>query len=222
VKTVEGEWIRVRLDDGSERRLALDRLLATDDAGHGLHYRFQGWRPRPRGYRAVMRVLEIDFRGARCSIVVPEWDAEAEVEQPLGVLPPALRNVGAGGSCMANLASPSAAGLGVHSFRSVKVRGASRPATPAHPEEVAAGQRYRRRRDGAEFRILDAEPGSSAVPAWSGKRTVRLKRDRLLARTAEGVGLHYSFLGGGVRESRRQRQAAGLASRRRPTDPVLG
>jgi len=204
VKRVEGEWVRAERPDGAERRLALDNLLAVDAEGNGLRYRFQGWKPRRRGYRAEIWVAAVDEEKGRCRLVLPEWDPEAEVEELLSALPPALRRVGASGSCMANLASPSAAGLGIHACRAVKVRGLSRPAAGAHPEEVFAGQRYRRRSDGAAFRILEAVPGSRTVAAWNGRRVVRLVRGALLARGDAGGGRRSLYLGGGLRAARRR------------------
>lgn len=202
VKSVDGEWIRAERDDGARRRLALDNLLAVDEAGNGIHYRFQGWKPRPRGYRTELRVQRVDLGAARCSLVLPEWDPETSVDELLGALPPALRSAGATGSCMANLASPSAAGLAIHSVRPIRARGLSRPARGAHPETLAAGQSFKRRSDGTRFRILEASRDSETVPAWSGQRTVRLTKERLLARTADGEGRYYVYLGGGVRAAR--------------------
>jgi hypothetical protein len=214
VKSVEGEWVRAERDDGAERRLALDNLLAVDAAGNGVHYRFQGWKPRPRGYRTEIRVVNVDVEAGRGWLSLPEWDAETEVEELLSALPPSLRHAGATGSCMADLASPSAAGLGIHACRAVKVRGLSRAAGGIHPDEVFEGQRYRRRSDGAGFRILEVTPGSRTVPAWNGQRTVRLTRERLLAGDASGGGRHYVYLGGGVRAARRRRGAPSKPSDR--------
>lgn len=207
VRSVEGEWVRVTLGDLSERRLALDRLLAVDGAGAGAHYRFQGWKPRVRGYRTAITVVAVDADAGRCRLVLPEWDAGTEVEELLSVLPATMRAVGASGSCMADLASPSAGGLGIHSCRPTKPRGLSRPSLDSHPGEVAEGQEFRRLRDGVRVRILEVDTASPGVVGWNGKRRVRLTRARLLAKKEDGTGRHYLYLGGGVREARRQRRA---------------
>jgi hypothetical protein len=206
VRTVEGEWVGVVLDDGSGRRLALDSLLEVDEEGAGVRYRFQGWKPRPRGYRTELRVARVEPDTALCGLLLPEWDGATEIEELLSTLPRAMRVTGAHGSCMADLASPSAAGLGIHLCRPVGVRGLSRPRLAGHPEVLAEGQRFRRLADGAGFRILDADPASEKVVAWSGRRRVRLARSRLLDRGEDGSGRHYLYLGGGVREARCQRQ----------------
>ncbi|HVX31705.1 MAG TPA: hypothetical protein VHA80_01075 [Solirubrobacterales bacterium] len=148
----------------------------------------------------------MDPVAARCRLVLPEWDAAAEVEELLSALPGPMRAIGATGSCVANLASPSAAGLGIHSCRATKVRNLSRPPLGIHPEVVAEGQEFRRREDGATFRIVEADPGSPTVVAWSGRRRVRLTRTRLLARRDDGGGRDYRYLGGGVGQARRRRQ----------------
>jgi len=207
VRSVEGEWVRVTLDDMSERRLALERLLAVDDAGAGIHYRFQGWKPRARGYRTAISVVAVDADAGRCRLVLPEWDPASEVEELLSAVPSTMRAVSATGSCMANLASPSAAGLDIHSCRATKVRGLSRASLDPHPDDLAEGQEYRRLSDGVRLRILEVDPASPAIAAWNGRRRVRLTRARLLARVEDGTGRYYLYLGGGVREARRRRQA---------------
>lgn len=207
VRRVEGEWVQGVLDDGSSRRLSLDRLLAVDEAGVGSRYRFQGWKARPRGYRTEMRVVRIDPRAGLCYLVLPEWDAATEIEELLSALPASLQAAGAAGSCMANLASPSVAGLEIHDCRPWGVRGRSRVAAGQHPAVLVEGQRYRRLEDGSHFRILESEPVADSVRVWNGRRAVRLGVDRLLARAEDGDGRYYTYLGGGLRETRR-RQAA--------------
>ena len=199
--------MRVTLDDLSERRLALDRLLAVDDAGVGAHYRFQGWKPRARGYRTAISVAAVDADRGRCRLVLPEWDATTEVEDLLSVLPLTMRAVGATGSCMANLASPSAGGLSIHSCRATRPRGLSRTSLGPHPDDVAEGQEFRRVVDGVRVRILEVNPSSPGVVAWNGRRRVRLTKAKLLDQMEDGTGRHYLYLGGGLREARRQRQA---------------
>ncbi len=205
VKRLDGEWIRVMREDGGEASLALERLLACDEAGNGIHYRFHGWRPRPRGYRTELRVMSVEQGTERCLLTLPEWDPDTEVEEALSALPEELREPGARGSCMADLSSPSAAGLGIHRCRKSKVRDASREAARQHPELLAEGQRYSRRGDGAKFRLLDAE--GSNVAAWNGERVVRISSRRLLAAGPNGRGRHYEYLGGGVAATRRKRAA---------------
>jgi hypothetical protein len=198
-----GEWAQVVREDGSEGRLALDRLLANDGEGNGIHYRFCGWHPRPRGYRAELRVLRLLPATRRCLVSLPEWDPTAEIEQPLAALPEQLRSPGAMGSCLANLASASAAGLNIHSVRVVKLKIGSREGLRSHPEVIAAGQRYRRRSDGATFQLLAETP--AGAKAWSGSRVVLLSGDRLLATRADGSGRYYQYIDGGIREARRRR-----------------
>jgi hypothetical protein len=205
VKRLDGEWIRVIREDGTEASLALDQLLACDEEGSGRHYRFHGWRFRPRGYRTDLLVVRISPELGRCVLKLPEWDPDTEVEEAAVVLPGELRVAGIAGSCMANLASPSVAGLGIHSCRRSKVRDASRVASGPHPELLAEGQRYRRRSDGAIFRLLGSEGPS--VPAWSGRRVVRLTKSRLLEVRADGHGRQYEYLDGGVAAARRKRGA---------------
>ena len=201
VKRIDGEWVRGIRDDGSEVNLALDRLLARDPAGEGIHYRFLGWRLRPRGYRTELRVLSVSPAAERCSIQLPEWDPETEIELPVASLPEELRRADACGSCMANLASPSVGGLDIHSCRRVKVRDASREARGPHPEVLAEGQVYRRRRDGVELRLLDVD--CPRVSAWNGRRVVRIEAAKLLETRADGGGLHYQYLSGGIARYRR-------------------
>lgn len=208
VRSVEGEWVRVTLEDTSQRRLALERLLAVDDDGAGVHYRFQGWKPLPRGYRTAVVVVAVDVDLGRCRLVLPEWDPATEIEELLSALPPTMRESNAAGSCMANLASPSAAGLGIHACRPVRPRGLSRPSLDRHPDVLAEGQEFRRLADGARLRILEVDPTSPTVVAWNGGRRVRLTREMLLARAEDGAGRHYLYLGGGVGEARRRRQAS--------------
>jgi hypothetical protein len=203
VKRLDGEWVRVIREDGSEVSLALDRLLASDGKGNGCHYRFHGWNPRPRGYRTELRVIRLVPEAARCVLALPEWDPAAEVEESLLALPEEMRTAGAVGSCMANLASPSAAGLEIHSCRRSKVRDASREAERPHPELLVKGQRFRRRSDGKGFRLIDAD--GPRVGAWSGRRVVRLSSERLLAVAPDGRGEHFEYLGGGVTALRRKR-----------------
>lgn len=211
IRRIEGEWAQVVFEDGSERRLALDRLLAVDHAGRGVHYRFCGWRPRRRGYRAELRVLRVLPKASRCIVSLPEWDPEAEVDQPLAALPEQLRNPGAIGSCLANLASASVAGLNVHSIRAARFHDKSRERLGAHPSVLATGQRYRRRSDGAAFRLL--EETSAGAKAWNGNRVVVLRRDRLLATRHDGAGRYFEYIGGGIRKGRRRRAENGSAKR---------
>jgi hypothetical protein len=206
IKGIEGEWVRIAREDGTDGRLALDRLLATDGAGTGLYFQFHGWRSLRRGYRTSLVVTALDRREKKCLVRLPEWDSEVDVAQPLAVLPEDLRKVGAKGSCMADLSSSSAAGLNIHSCRCVRAPQGSRSALSAHPDRLAEGQRFQRRADGARFLLLN--DGQPHVRAWNGSRVVRLSRDRLLATGADGAGEIYEYLGGGVREARRARHAA--------------
>jgi len=203
VRRVMGEWAQIVREDGGEGRLALDRLLASDGEGNGIHYRFCGWHPRPRGYRAELRVLRLLPGTHRCLVNLPEWDPAAEIEQPLAALPEQLQSPGVMGSCLANLASASAAGLNIHSVRAVRLNIGSREGLCSHPEVLAAGQHYRRRSDGAAFRLLEETPGGAK--AWNGDRVVVLRRDRLLATRRDGTGRYYEYIGGGIREGRRRR-----------------
>lgn len=205
VKHLDGEWVAVEREDGSAARLALDRLLATDAAGKGAHYRFHGWMHRPRGYRTEFRVIAVYAKRRLCVLALPEWDPTAQVEVPLGVLPEELRVEDAAGTCMADLSSPSAAALGIHACSQAKVREVSRGPRRSHPELLAEGQRYRRREDRAAFRLVGGVDADSArVAAWNGTRIVRLDRERLLAVGPDGHGLHYEYQGGGVVAMRRR------------------
>lgn len=196
VKRIDGEWVRGIREDGSEVNLALDRLLARDAAGGGIHYRFLGWRLRPRGYRTELRVHSVSPAAGRCSVRLPEWDPETEVELSLASLPEELRRPNAAGSCMANLASPSVGGLDIHSCRRGKVRDASRQARGPHPDVLAEGQVYRRRRDGVKLRLLDVD--GPRISAWNGRRVVRISAAKLLETRADGGGRNYEYLGGGI------------------------
>jgi len=196
VKRIDGEWVRAIREDGSEVNLALDRLLACDREGEGIDYRFLGWRTRARGYRTELRVLSVSEQAGRCSVRLPEWDPETEIDLPLVTLPEELRRPDAAGSCMANLASPSAAGLEIHSCRRTKVRDASREARRAHPDALAEGQVYRRRRDKEKLRLLDTEGPKAS--AWNGRRVVRVEAAKLLETRSDGQGLDYEYLGGGI------------------------
>lgn len=208
VKELGGEWVRVEREDGSKGRVSLDKLLASHPAGDGVHYRFHGWRRLPRGYRTDFVVSCIaEEEEARCSIVLPEWDPETVVELPLAALPPALRSSGATGSCRADLTAASHAGLALHGFSGERAKGLSRAVGETYPEFVVGGQEYRRRTDGKRFRLLEVQPGSPTVSAWSRRRVVRLEVIRLLARGPDGDGLHYVFIGGGLTAARRRRAA---------------
>ncbi|HEX7244081.1 MAG TPA: hypothetical protein VF245_00775 [Solirubrobacterales bacterium] len=214
VKAIDGEWVRVAREDGSEANVALDRLLARDEADSGLHYRFHGWKRLPRGYRTEMIVASVSGATSRCALVLPEWDPDTEIEVPLSAIPAELRIAGATGSCRADLTSPSAAALDIHACTASKVRGLSRAQSGPHPDVLAEGQEYRRRSDRRKFRLLDVDPASPTVPAWSGSRVVRLDVARLLALRLDGEGAHYLYLGGGIAATRRRRAENGRRSRR--------
>jgi hypothetical protein len=203
VKRLDGEWVRVIREDGTESSLTLDGLLARDEDGNGHHYRFHGWRFRPRGYRTELRVIDVSAESGRCVLRLPEWDPDTDVEEALTVLPEELRTPGGTGSCMANLASSSAAGLGIHSCRKSKVRDTSREASGQHPELLAEGQCFRRCGGGAKFRLLDTE--GPKVSTWNGRRVVRVSKERLLAVGPDGKGRHYEYVGGGVAATRHER-----------------
>jgi hypothetical protein len=205
VKSVEREWVRVAREDGSEGNVALDQLLARDQAGNGVHYRFHGWRHLPRGYRTEMIVASVSEAEGRCVLVLPEWDPSAEIEELLSALPQELRRSGARGSCRADLTSQSVAGLGIHACGTAKVKGLSRSAGRAHPDLLAEGQEYRRHTDRKKFRLLEVDPDSPKVPAWSGSRVVRLDASRVLAVRPDGRGKTYEYVGGGVSTARRVR-----------------
>lgn len=210
VKRIDGEWVRGIREDGSEVNLALDRLLARDPAGGGIHYRFLGWRLRPRGYRTELLVLSVSPAAERCSIQLPEWDPETAIEFPVASLPEELRRADATGSCMANLASPSVGGLDIHSCRRGKVRDASREVRGPHPEALAEGQMYRRRRDGVKLRLLEAD--GPRVSAWNGCRVVRISAVKLLETRADGGGRNYEYLGGGIAGYRKRPAISGRRS----------
>lgn len=204
VKRVEGDWALVEREDGSKGRVSIDRLLQSDGEANGVNYRFHGWRRLPRGYRIGFVVRDIDEEAGVCAIALPEWDPDAKVGLPTRTLPEALRAEGAQGSCRADLTALSAGALDLHAFSAAKPKGLSRPARRAHPEQLAAGQEYRRLRDGKKFRLLEVNAGASAVSAWSGRRVVRLEASRLLAVGPDGRGIHYSYIGGGVAATRRR------------------
>lgn len=212
VKRVGGEWVRGMREDGSEVNLALDRLLARDQEAEGIYYRFLGWRLRPRGYRTELRVLSVLPAAGHCRVCLPEWDAATEIEIPLASLPGELRRVDALGSCMANLASPSAAGLEIRACRGVKIRDASREARERHPEILTEGQVYRRRRDGARLRLLEVD--GPKVSVWNGSRVVRINAVKLLETRTDGEGRSYEYLGGGLVGYRRRSGVPSRALRR--------
>jgi hypothetical protein len=205
VKAVDGEWARVEREDRSKGRVSVDRLLAVDDEGNGIDYRFHGWRRLPRGYRTELEVLRIVEQSGRGVIALPEWDPSAEIEVSLASLPEALRAQGAQGSCRADLTAVSEAGLGLHGFSVAKAKGLSRAAEGPHPELLAGGQKYRRRDDAKKFRLLEVNPDAATVSAWSGRRVVHIEAARLLAKRPDGEGLHYLYLGGGRTATRRRR-----------------
>lgn len=213
VRRIDGEWVRVDREDGSEGNVALDQLLACDEAGNGIHYRFHGWKRLPRGYRTEMIVATVLEGPGRCVLVLPEWDPSVEIEEMLSVLPGELRRSGATGSCRADLTSQSVAALSIHACSSAKVRGLSRTATGPHPDIQAKGQEYRRRSDRRKFRLLDVDPESPIVRAWNGARVVRLDVARLLELRQDGEGMHYLYLGGGVAAMRRLRGERSRRSR---------
>jgi hypothetical protein len=201
VKRLEGERVRAVLEDLTERTYALDRLLATDDQGNGLYYRFHGWKPQPRGYHTELRVARISPSSGRCAFVLPEWDPTTEIDEAVDALPEALRAPDAVGSCMANLASATVAGLSIHGYRLTRPRGISREVRTAHPVVLAERQRYRRRHDGLDFVLVNVE--GPRVRAWNGERIVRVASERLLAVDEDGIGRFYEYRGGGVWAARR-------------------
>jgi hypothetical protein len=207
VKAVDGEWARVEREDRSKRRVSVDRLLAADEDGNGVDYRFHGWRRLPRGYRTEFRVLRVFEGSEKCAIALPEWDPEAEIELALATLPETLRAPGAVGSCRADLTSSSEAGLALHAFNTARVKGLSRTVAGRHPDLLADGQEYRRHRDGKKFRLLEVDPEATTVPAWSGRRRVRLEAARLLETGPGGEGVHFTYIGGGRTATRRGRAA---------------
>ena len=198
VQRVGEEWARVRREDGTSARVSLDRLLARDEHGKGSYYCFHGWKPRARGYRVEFEVLVVDE--AVCTLRIPEWDPDERISQPLTVLPTCLRYVGASGSCMANMGSLSAAALNIHSCKNESAPKGSRTALPPYPSSLAAGQRFRRRRDGQVFHLLD--PDQPRVKAWSGRRIVYLDSAHLLELRDDGTGRRYDYLGGGTAAAR--------------------
>jgi hypothetical protein len=212
VKRVERETVRAVREDQTERTYALDRLLAIDAEGNGLHYRFMGWKPRPRGYHTELRVVRVCESDGSCAVVLPEWDPGTEIGVPVASLPKELRVQGGVGSCMANLASATVAGLSLHGFRLSQPRGVSRSEKAPHPAVVAEGQRYRRREDGRDLLIVDDE--QPRVSAWNGQRLVRVSAKHLLAVDGSGHGRFFEYRGGGVRATRRK-IAAGRRSRAR-------
>ncbi len=205
VKGIDGEWVRIIREDGSEGNVALDQLLARDEAGNGIHYRFHGWKRLPRGYRTEMIVASVSEENARCMLVLPEWDPSTKIEQLLTALPAELRRSGATGSCRADLTSQSEAALDIHSCSAAKVKGLSRMEGGPYPDILAEGQEYRRRSDRRKFRLLEVNPDSPTVPAWSGTRVVRLDTSRILVTRPDGMGMHYEYVGGGVAATRRRR-----------------
>jgi hypothetical protein len=209
VGRVDGEWARTIREDGSKGRVSIDRLLASDSEGNGVSYRFHGWKRLPRGYRTDFEVRRILASGARCVIVIPEWDPATDVDISIALLPAQLRAPGARGSCRADLTAPSTAGLQLHTFRAAKARGLSRAADGPHPPNLAGGQEYRRREDGKKFRLLDGAMEGTTVPAWTGSRVVRLAAARLLARGPDRSGLYFVYLGGGRSVARRRRAESG-------------
>lgn len=203
--------MQVEDENGERRRISLDRLLASDDNGNGIHYRFHGWKRLPRGYRTAFLVVGIDEKAGSATIVLPEWDAEVEVGVPLAALPSVARVRGGAGSCRADLTSTSRGGLDLHGYSENGPRGLSRPAVGQHPELLAKGQEYRRHRDGKRFRILDPDTEAGSVVAWSERRRVRLDPTRLLATRPNGAGRYYAYVRGGVAATRKRRSATGAS-----------
>jgi hypothetical protein len=203
VKRVERERVRIVRADGQSGSLALDRLLACDEKGHGRYYRFQGWKPLPRGYRTELLVVDVLLRLGRCRFLLPEWDEVTVIEMPLEALPVELQIKGAIGSCGACLSSATEAGLRIHDCRTTRVRGSLLPPLGSHPGVLAKKQRFRRRADGKALTVIDWD--GSGVRAWNGRRLVSLSRERLMATDSRGEGLHYEYLGGGVWATRRER-----------------
>jgi len=205
VRQVHGEWALVDHEDGGKGRVSIDRLLASDDEGNGLYYRFHGWKRLPRGYRTEFEVVRICETTGRCAIALPEWDAVTRVETLLESLPDALRSLGARGSCRADLTAVSVGALQLHDFSAAQARGLSRVADGPHPKLLADGQEYRRRGDKKMFRLLEVDPAAASVAALSGGRVVRLRAARLLARRPDGEGLHFTYVGGGLSSTRKRR-----------------
>jgi len=104
-----------RREDAAMRivRIEAARLLAADEHGAGLHYRFLGHAARV-SYRTHACVVELDGGWAR--LICPEWHPGVPITVAAGGLPPALRHVGAWVACKANLGAAAPAATGLHGF----------------------------------------------------------------------------------------------------------
>ena len=104
-----------RREDASSRIVRVDtaRLLAADETGAGVHYRFVGYAPRA-SYRTHACVVAVAGGWAR--LICPEWHPAMPIAVAAGGLPQALRAVGSWVACKGDLGATTPAAAGLHAF----------------------------------------------------------------------------------------------------------
>jgi hypothetical protein len=106
-----GRVYAVKLDEQRERiTLETARLLAVDDAGEGLHYRFLGYQPARR-YDTFAYLASLDPNTAL--LCLPDWHSQRLVRLPLVLLPDGTRRAGQWFRCTADLGQPTAGRLNI-------------------------------------------------------------------------------------------------------------
>jgi hypothetical protein len=109
---VGSDHCEARREDAGARivRVERARLLAVDDAGAGVHYRFVGYASRS-GYRTHACVIALDGEWAR--LVCPEWHPGMPITVAAAALPPAQREPGSWVACKGDLGATAPARTGL-------------------------------------------------------------------------------------------------------------
>lgn len=152
-----------RREDASGRTVRLDqtRLLAADDQGVGVHYRFIGYAPRA-GYRTHACVVALEGRWAK--VVCPEWHPGIPITVAAAAIPPILQAAGSWVACKADLGATGPARTGMRDFMApAPAFDPSRLHRVAMPDEAQTSGRDDPGEDVVLFASADAMSGDAGV-----------------------------------------------------------